>query len=528
MQFDATGDLGVSEVQRLVLELGCIFRRQFEGDVGIDGQIEIVDSGIVTGKLIGVQIKSGSSYFREEGDTLITFRTNEAHAQYWLNYALPVLIALHHPARKIVYWQHAMADTVISTGKGFKIDIPKANQLGIDALGRLAEIANAPRRDHMLSGNQVANPGFASQVLVTFNPGFVSFRGRNLTNITRLETTAGYAEILQATDTMIDARLPVDFNGSVRLYAGEELIDERWCDLRQPSSNYPGIYEIVAADIPLYLNSAATTFRSDFLGLLIRIFQTGESYEQLWPVRPGRYLRGRFLGPFRHDMTAGVGESWYRDPASEELRLGWNGAATLVSEMLPPDIPKLGTVYSLPENPLLSVSEIVTLSARGVETLGDSRREIDLSAEATWESSNSSVAHVDNRILKALSVGSTELRCTARTIQRLQRVQVLDRCPSGERTTFAGLRRTSQIAFDADDNLYVCNQSRFVYRLLKHGGIECVMELPDTGFHHNRIDCIAVNKRGDLFASNLEPTRRIAHSSRTGSSFSAPTLISRW
>jgi sugar lactone lactonase YvrE len=227
-----------------------------------------------------------------------------------------------------------------------------------------------------------------------------------------------------------------------------------------------------------------------------------------------------------HDMTAVVGDSWYRDPTTQELRLGFNGAATLVPEVLPStSLPKLSAIFSLPENPTLYPSEIITLSARGVESLGDARREIDLSAEALWESSDPSVASVENRILRAQAPGDVQLRCTARAFQRVQAVAVLPDQPLGERTYFAGLRRTSQIAFDVTDNLYVCNQSRFVHRILRHGGFERILELPDTGFHHNRIDCIAVNHTGDVFVSNLEPTRRIAYFRLNRGGFDPPVLI---
>ncbi|WP_270828343.1 DUF4365 domain-containing protein [Aeromonas sp. Y318-1] len=42
---------------------GMIFRETSSSDVGIDGQIELVnDDGSATGMLIGVQIKSGDSF----------------------------------------------------------------------------------------------------------------------------------------------------------------------------------------------------------------------------------------------------------------------------------------------------------------------------------------------------------------------------------------------------------------------------------------------------------------------------------
>ena len=58
--------IGVYKVGLKITELGLIFRETPNSDVGIDGQIEYVNSrGEATGKIIAVQIKSGDSYLNE-------------------------------------------------------------------------------------------------------------------------------------------------------------------------------------------------------------------------------------------------------------------------------------------------------------------------------------------------------------------------------------------------------------------------------------------------------------------------------
>jgi hypothetical protein len=55
---------GVVAVQSYAARAGQIFRETTTGDVGIDGQLEYVrPDGAVTGRTLGVQIKSGPSYF---------------------------------------------------------------------------------------------------------------------------------------------------------------------------------------------------------------------------------------------------------------------------------------------------------------------------------------------------------------------------------------------------------------------------------------------------------------------------------
>ena len=57
--------IGVSSVEKIINQMGMIFREQPVDDYGIDAQIEIVENKCATGKLIAVQIKSGNSYFKE-------------------------------------------------------------------------------------------------------------------------------------------------------------------------------------------------------------------------------------------------------------------------------------------------------------------------------------------------------------------------------------------------------------------------------------------------------------------------------
>ena len=70
-------DEGIALVKLLVSRsrgeggLGCLFRELPTADVGIDGHIELVTeefgkSPVVTGRLVSVQIKSGTSYFENE------------------------------------------------------------------------------------------------------------------------------------------------------------------------------------------------------------------------------------------------------------------------------------------------------------------------------------------------------------------------------------------------------------------------------------------------------------------------------
>lgn len=124
-----TERVGVNAIESIFLDMDWIPRIQFQTDVGIDMIVEVSLDGDPLGKFIGVQIKSGSSYFKEESNTDIIFRTDETHIDYWLKNYLPIIIVLHDPDRARTYWEVVNKTTVQNTGKGFRINVPKSNLL---------------------------------------------------------------------------------------------------------------------------------------------------------------------------------------------------------------------------------------------------------------------------------------------------------------------------------------------------------------------------------------------------------------
>lgn len=139
-----TGRLGVSKLDHYFSSRGWLFREQFLHGYGIDAQVEIVEDEKPTGNLIAIQIKSGSSYFNEETDTDIIYRTDDKHIQYWSNHALPVIIILYNSKTDIFLWETLHEETVISTGKGWKIRISRDHVLSDDTLSAFKELTQPP------------------------------------------------------------------------------------------------------------------------------------------------------------------------------------------------------------------------------------------------------------------------------------------------------------------------------------------------------------------------------------------------
>src|ERR1051326_531048 len=110
---NATSKLGIAYVMRVVVGANCIFHDiHQENDVGIDAVIEFVRNTIPLAKTIGVQIKSGSSYYdKATNECRIPVGT---HRIYWMNYPLPVYGIVYLPEEDRAYWtnikNHLKAD----------------------------------------------------------------------------------------------------------------------------------------------------------------------------------------------------------------------------------------------------------------------------------------------------------------------------------------------------------------------------------------------------------------------------------
>ncbi|WP_353932166.1 DUF4365 domain-containing protein [Okeanomitos corallinicola TIOX110] len=140
---DQQGDQGVYGVGLKVTELGWIYRPQPLRDIGIDAQIEVVENNKSTAELIALQIKSGDSWFKETNEQGIVFRGDIQHLEYWQNYPLPIIVVLYDSTNHIAYWQVVNTDTVINTGKGWKLIIPFNQKLDKNSETTLKEICKS-------------------------------------------------------------------------------------------------------------------------------------------------------------------------------------------------------------------------------------------------------------------------------------------------------------------------------------------------------------------------------------------------
>lgn len=126
------GEDGITILKQIVeKELNWIFRYNHqEHDFGIDAYLDIINKqGQVTGKSIALQVKSGSSYFKEKNKFGWVFRDDLAHLNYYLNQETPVILILVNTIQSKAFWCHIDSDKTERTGKQWKITVPFKQRL---------------------------------------------------------------------------------------------------------------------------------------------------------------------------------------------------------------------------------------------------------------------------------------------------------------------------------------------------------------------------------------------------------------
>ena len=81
------------QVRQVHHKLRWIYRSTHqESDFGIDGYIDIVTDGYVTGKTIGIQVKCGNSYYNKKSTGGIRYEGQNKHLNYYLNCPFSIIL----------------------------------------------------------------------------------------------------------------------------------------------------------------------------------------------------------------------------------------------------------------------------------------------------------------------------------------------------------------------------------------------------------------------------------------------------
>jgi hypothetical protein len=183
--------------------LGFAFREQPTSDFGIDAHVEPRTGPQGTGQLLGLQIKSGNSYFREAVSEGWWLRTDQWHAKYWMQHALPVLIVQVDVDQGRVFWEAVTRRTVEFTKGGAKILIRR---------DRLVDESSLPALRELLSplGNLGAPAAEGAECRVFLGRGISGKEGWQafaeilVRQLVELECVAGWNIVIEARTTTED------------------------------------------------------------------------------------------------------------------------------------------------------------------------------------------------------------------------------------------------------------------------------------------------------------------------------------
>lgn len=127
------GNIGSASFDLFVnSELGWIFRPVHqEDDFGIDGYIDIVEEGEVTGASLAVQIKCGNSYVSKKTSGGIRYEGSIKHLNYYSNIRHPVLLVVLDEKGESGWWVLFQLEKTqpCRTPEKWWIEIPKRNIL---------------------------------------------------------------------------------------------------------------------------------------------------------------------------------------------------------------------------------------------------------------------------------------------------------------------------------------------------------------------------------------------------------------
>jgi len=95
-----------NEIHRIINnEMNCQFRSLTPDNSGIDCEVELVEQGNMSAKLLKGQIKAGKSYIYSETGKIVKVRIEKKYLDHWNAMNLPVILFFYDPESKKIYWK---------------------------------------------------------------------------------------------------------------------------------------------------------------------------------------------------------------------------------------------------------------------------------------------------------------------------------------------------------------------------------------------------------------------------------------
>jgi uncharacterized protein Ymh len=315
---------------------------------------------------------------------------------------------------------------------------------------------------------------------------------------------ASQATVVRTEPTVLEILLPQRFFGDVVVLVDGKPSGEAFCDASSFGKQPGNSYEVIVAEVPLYSDAKALNKRQDVVGILLRSSEASREFLRIMPTRPNCYRAGCYVTHGPHVAGSGVGETWYRDPASGKIEYAWTGALVIAPNVLGNvGTFKLGGISILPQSVQTQLGENRCLRVSGWGRDGPVQKEMDVTDRVRWRNINPSVAYVQAGVVIPKKLGKVRVECELDGFAASVEVSI-EHLLKGQRVTyFQGLRTLQQIRFDQEDNLYICNQGPSVFRLDKAGGFAEILRLSGSPMAVAAIDCLAVDARKNLYVNDI-------------------------
>lgn len=139
-----TERIGISVVSKICEENKWFFREQPVSDIGIDAIIERYNDVTKESKLVALQVKTGSSYFREQSPFHVFYRISERHYNYWTKYSIPVIVVLYDPETEEIVFSEIDDNRIKKTGSEYKLHLSKREDFASYLNGVALRLVNLP------------------------------------------------------------------------------------------------------------------------------------------------------------------------------------------------------------------------------------------------------------------------------------------------------------------------------------------------------------------------------------------------
>lgn len=174
-----TGQLGVNLIEKVVLEMGCLWYPTGSIEAGVDGYIELRDpiTKEALNAIIQVQSKATSRGFEAETSETFVYRCDERDLEYWLTGTASIILVVSRPSTDEAYWV-SVKDYFRNPEhrKSKKVIFYKAqDKFSVEARDRISELATsrsigpyfAPQpKKEVLYSNLLAVTSFFPQLFI--------------------------------------------------------------------------------------------------------------------------------------------------------------------------------------------------------------------------------------------------------------------------------------------------------------------------------------------------------------------------